>query len=56
MNIDVSALGIGEVSEIAARLGRLNMHSCFSIKNGRALLVVPSANSPNKDERDFVAW
>ncbi len=58
MKMDVTKLRMNEVNDIASRLGRLNIHTCFSIMNGRALLVVanaPAAQS-NEDGIDGVAW
>ncbi len=55
MKIDVSGLKMGEVSEIAERLGKLNIHTCFSIMGGRALLVAASFPAAPKEE-EMVAW
>ena len=55
MKIDVSGLKMVEVSEIAERLGRLNIHTCFSIMGGRALLVAANVPIALKEE-EMVAW
>ncbi len=56
MKIDVSGLNMGEVNEIAERLGRLNIHTCFSIMGGRAMLVAASAPVARKEETEMIAW
>jgi hypothetical protein len=57
MKMDVTKLKMNEVNDIAARLGRLNIHTCFSIMNGRALLVVANAPAaPKEEDIDRVAW
>ncbi|MFH0818283.1 MAG: hypothetical protein V1909_06660 [Candidatus Micrarchaeota archaeon] len=56
MKIDVTKLNLNEVNEIAERLGRLNIHTCFSIMGGRAMLVAASAPVAQKEEIRMVAW
>ncbi len=57
MRIDVTKLRMKEVDDIAQRLSRLNIHTCFSIVGGRALLIasrMPATS--NNTELEGFAW